>query len=135
MVPSKKKTPLDLDKFALDGEQDAPVRNPLPGPRRGELYLSSRIPMSWVEAAAVLPGRAWHLACALWFEAACRKCAAVSLPANTRRRFGLAHRRTFYRALDALAEAGLIAVDRRTGKNPVVTILDTPNAEQEEKTL
>jgi hypothetical protein len=81
------------------------------------------MPMSWAERAAVLPGRAWQLACALWFEATCgKRWATVSLPANTCRRFGLSSRHVFYRALAALKGAGLVRVEAHPGQRLRITI-------------
>jgi hypothetical protein len=79
--------------------------------------------MSWIERAARLPGRAWHLACALWFEASCSRQATVRLPANTRRRFGLTARPTLQRALEVLQKARLIRIADRPGRKPLITIL------------
>src|SRR5205823_1319932 len=94
----------------------------------GEPYLGGPIPMDWAERAAALPGRARHLACALWFEALCRpgKSPTVALPPRTLRRFGLAARTTYYRALAVLVAAGLVHVETRRGRPPLVTILPTP---------
>jgi hypothetical protein len=101
----------------------------LPRPRGKEPYLGP-IPMGWIERAAVLPGRAWHLATALWFEAITspRKSRTVKLSSKTMRRFGVT-RRTYYRALVALQAASLISVDVRPGQAALVTILDTPKEE------
>jgi hypothetical protein len=125
---------IDLDLFAIDGPgQDAtPLPRQasgkkLPPRRRKELYLGP-IPMPWIERAAALPGRAWHLGCALWFEATCSQTgsAATRMPANTRRRFGLTNRHTFSHALRSLVAAGLVRVRVRPGRSPVITILPAP---------
>jgi hypothetical protein len=124
MVSSCKKPSPDLSLFAADDSAPVACDDLLPRPHRGELYLSVRMPMSWVERATPLPGRAWQLACALWFEAACqKKRATVSLPLNTRRRFGLLSRHTFYRALAALKSVGLIRVESRSGQRLRITII------------
>jgi hypothetical protein len=74
-----------------------------------------------------LPGKALPTALALWFEAGCHKgCAAVTLPANTRRRFGLTARYTLSRSLKALQGAGLIHVESRPGAHSRITILNVP---------
>src|SRR5262249_33929289 len=103
---------------------------PLPRPAKGELYLGGPIPMSWVERAAGLPGRAWHLACALWFQATVTppRSATVELAKKTRRRFGLQSRKTYYRALRSLEGAGLVRVEYRPGRPPLVTILSALDA-------
>lgn len=99
----------------------------LPRPKQGEPYLGGPIPMSWIERATSLPGKAWHLACALWFEALCEKSkpATVQLPSKTRKRFGL-DRRTYYRALETLRKAGLVRVEFKSGKLLDITILPAP---------
>jgi hypothetical protein len=123
---------LDFTPVLRRGANRQPLTAPsgetrLPRPYKGEPYLGGPIPMSWIERAATLPGRAWHLACALWFEALCsrRKSPDVRLPAKTRRRFGLS-RWSYPRALHALQAAGLIRVGHRTGRAAVITLLPVP---------
>jgi hypothetical protein len=48
------------------------------------------------------------------------------LPVKTRRWFGLGERKTWYRALAALAAAGLVKVRFRQGRTPAITILPAP---------
>jgi hypothetical protein len=133
ILPKKTPSCPDLSQFSADElSPKADKSDRLPRPRRGELYLGGRMPMSWAERAAVLPGRAWQLACALWFEATCgKRRATVSVSTKTRKRFGLQRRQTFYRALAALERAGLVSVDRRRGRAPLVTILDIPESTDE----
>jgi hypothetical protein len=120
------KTPcsIELDDFPLGNSSSAVPgeREGLPRPRKGELFLGP-MPMSWIERAAPLPGRAWHLGTALFFEACCSRQATVRLPANTLRRFGLGSRNAVRRALEALRKAKLIRIAIRPGKRPLVTIL------------
>jgi len=80
--------------------------------------------MSWIERAACLPGKAWHLATALWFVAIRdrKKPAQVTITLKTLRRFGLT-RKSYYRAQGALASVKLIRVTRRRGCKPLFTIL------------
>src|SRR5262249_313238 len=103
----------------------------LPRPEKGERFLSGPIPMGWIEQAAPLPGRAWHLACALWFESLCHfgkvKPATVQPTRRTLQRFGLASEKTYYRALEKLERAGLVRVEAQRGKRPLVTILPVEN--------
>jgi hypothetical protein len=81
--------------------------------------------VDWLELAAALPGKAFHLGVALWFEAVRSKGKnpAVKLTTVLGGRFGLHTRTTRSRALGALADAGLVSVEDRTGRSPVVTIL------------
>jgi hypothetical protein len=116
-------------KFAnARGGRGKPSSGRLPRPQAGELYLGGPIPLAWLSRAAALPGRAFHLAIALWFDALASraKSATVRLPMKTRRRFGLVCQKTYYRAVGSLKRAGLINDKRRRGKVPVFTILPLP---------
>jgi hypothetical protein len=100
-----------------------------PRRRRGELYFGP-VPMRWLERACARGGAAWLAASALWFESVTAKGAAtVTLPAKTRRRFGLDSPSTLQRALQALQVAGLVHVEGRPGALSRITILDVPRGE------
>jgi DNA-binding transcriptional ArsR family regulator len=60
---------------------------------------------------------------ALWFLAGIKRHGTVALASSVLEDLGVS-RYSEYRALRELEDAGLITVDRRTGRNPVVTILD-----------
>lgn len=90
-------------------------REPLRGP----------IPLDWLSAAAQLPGRSFHAGLACWYVAALTRTTSVPLSNISSLRFGL-DRNAKYRALAWLERAGLIAVERRPGRAPVITIL-TPD--------
>jgi hypothetical protein len=93
--------------------------SPLPRHTAGELFLKGPIPWSWLLKTMVLPGRALHVALVLWFRAGLAGNGVVSvnlsrLPVD---------RSAASRGLAALEAAGLIAVRRRPGRKPLVTIL------------
>ena len=85
--------------------------------------LRGPVSIDWLSAAARLPGRSLHVGIALWTIAGMEKSHIVQLTNVNGRRFGL-DRNAKYRALQWLEGAGLIAVDRKLGRAPVVTILD-----------
>jgi hypothetical protein len=127
---------INLDDFAVDdpspknGRATSP---PLPRPQAGERYFG-QAPMGWVERACALPGRAWHLACALWFEATCEgKVAEVQLSFSARRRFGLHNRMTFYKAIRTLEGAKLIRVKVTSGQRHWFTILPVPQRKKKRR--
>ncbi len=101
---------------------------PLPGFLKGEKYLGGPIPLTWLTPAASLPGKALHVALALWFEALVSrgKKPTVHPRLVTLRAFGAGCRRTLYRALAALSRAGLVSVEYRKGRPSLVTILPPP---------
>jgi len=86
-------------------------------------YLPGPIPVSWLSSAARLPGKSLHVAVALCVLRGSQKSRVVPLSNITSLRFGL-DRNAKYRALAWLEEAGLIAVERKLGRAPVVTILE-----------
>jgi hypothetical protein len=102
-------------------------RRPLPRPKAGEKFLKGPIPLNWISAAARLPGKSLHVAIAIWFTASIEKSATVRLSNLGSLPFGL-DRNAKYRALQWLEEARLIEVERKLGRSPMVTILETPEA-------
>ena len=82
-----------------------------------------RIPCGWLEVAARLPGKSLHAGVALWYVAGLTRSACVPLSNIAGLRFGL-DRNAKYRALAWLEDAGLIIVERKLGRAPIVTILE-----------
>jgi DNA-binding transcriptional ArsR family regulator len=76
----------------------------------------------WLEAAARLPGKALHVGFAIWYAAELTSSISVPFSNVTGLRFGV-DRNAKYRALALLERAGLIRVERRLGRSPVVTII------------
>jgi hypothetical protein len=72
-----------------------------------------------------LPGRAPILASVLWYLYRLKQSNSFVLAQGRLKGFGIT-RQAKYRALEALATAGLISVERRPKKSPIVTILDRP---------
>jgi hypothetical protein len=83
--------------------------------------------MSWIAAATRLSGRTWQVATALWFVGirSHSKSATVALTPKTLSRFHLSEN-AVRRGLSALADAGLVIVERQTGRRSLVTILPAP---------
>jgi len=98
------------------------MRRP-PHPKKGERFLKGPVPLSWLEAAARLPGKSLHAGMALWYVAGLTRSRTIPLSNIASVRLGL-DRNAKYRALAWLEEARLIAVERNPGRAPVVTILE-----------
>jgi hypothetical protein len=77
----------------------------------------------WLQRAARLPGKSMHLAVVLLLIAIAQKTRCVVLGNLACKRFGL-NRNAKYRALCSLESAGLVAIQRKLGRSPIVTILD-----------
>ena len=82
--------------------------------------------LNWLTKAARLPGKSLHLAMVLVFLANTANTHQVALSNLVSRQFGLT-RNAKYRALGWLEEAGLIRVERKLGRCPVVTLLGHGN--------
>jgi hypothetical protein len=77
---------------------------------------------NWLVSAARLPGRTLHLALVLHLLAAGQRPATVELGNIATLEFGL-DRNAKYRTLAWLEKAGLVRVERRRGRPPIVTLL------------
>ena len=80
------------------------------------------MPEYWVSGASCLPGKSWHVACAIWVSAKMSKKSSIKLSPSLLARFSV-DRYSGYRALRKLEEAGLVVVDRHRGRAPQVTIV------------
>ncbi len=89
-----------------------------------------QIPFDWLSAAAYLPGKSLHAGIALWYLAGRARSSRVPLSNVASQAFGL-DRNAKYRALEWLEEAGLIAVERKTGQAPIVTVLEVRSGTDE----
>jgi hypothetical protein len=122
---------MDPQKLALPARSPAPKREKAPRHKKGERFLCGPIPMSWLNAACKASGRGSgvKVALALWYESGLNLHARiVKLRSSVLRAMG-ANRHAGYRGLEALEKAGLVSIERRSGHNPVVTILDVVAAE------
>ena len=93
------------------------------GPRRKADFLKGPIPWSWLSAAMRLPGKALAVGVLVWHLSALRRKRVVKWEPRIARPIGLC-RQTIHRGFAALEQAGLIRVERHTGRCPTITILD-----------
>lgn len=76
----------------------------------------------WVDRASRLPGKALHVALAIWRQAGLESSSTIRLSLKPLRENHVS-RQAVYRGLKVLEEAGLVEVERRNGALPTVTIL------------
>ena len=79
------------------------------------------LPLEWANTAGCLPGKALHVALAIWRQAVLKKSMTISLPNGPLAGYGVKGRAK-RAALLALEGAGLIQVEWKPGCNPIVTI-------------
>jgi hypothetical protein len=94
---------------------------PEAGPKRRPLY--GPIPWAWWLPASRLPGKSLQVAAVCWLLAGWERSAEFELALGDWAEFGLS-RFSASRGLDTLEGAGLVAVARRPGLSPVVSIRD-----------
>ena len=119
---------IDVERLRIQRDIVRPVpdgRRP-PVHRRGEHFLKGPIPFPWLRGAAGLPGRALAVATELWFGAGIKKQRTLSISLSNLRVAPRISRSAASRALQALEHAGLVSVQRRPGRKPLVTLLDAP---------
>jgi hypothetical protein len=114
--------PIDIERLRLSRPTVQAGKVKPPRHKSGEHFLKGPIPLPWLEVAATLPGKSLHAAVALWYAAGLTKSASIPLSNIAGLRFGL-DRNAKYRALAWLERAGLVRVERKLGRAPVVTIL------------
>lgn len=88
-----------------------------------EASLRGPIAKKWICKAANMPGKSLHLALLIWCATSMNRMQSVTISNVDARSFGL-ERNAKYRALACLEDEGLISVERRLGKSPLVTLLD-----------
>ena len=114
---------IDPSRIRLRNQPKSATIHRLPRPRAGEKFLKGPIPLDWLSTAARLPGKSLHVALSIWLTASMSRSATVPLSNMAALAFGL-DRNAKYRALQWLEEAGLISVERKLGRSPVVTLLE-----------
>lgn len=120
---------IDLNRLSLSPTVLQPSQRPNPPQRvrvRGR-FLKGPVPMSWLSAAARLPGKTLHVALALMFLQGLKRSTTIKLGASVLELFGV-ERKAGYSALKRLERQGLVRVSRGTGRNPVVMILEIEEA-------
>jgi DNA-binding transcriptional ArsR family regulator len=90
---------------------------------RDQRYV--RANLEWVQRAAQLPGMSLAVGLALWFKVGVSRNETVLLTSAFLHEFGVTPSAKS-RALKCLEQAGLIKVDRRPRKNPLVTLIGFP---------
>lgn len=125
---TNRKAPDDLTLFRLPADQAAHLQHksrtsaPRRLTRQSGMFLKGPVTWLWLSRAGQLPGKVLHVAVVVHLLAGMRRGGPVSLSRARLRELGV-DRHAAYRALRRLEEAGLVAVQRRRGRQPVVTIL------------
>ena len=116
---------MDPRALSLPSRPATPNRGRAPRHKSGEHFLRGPIPLDWLCAAARAAGHGsgFQVAIALWYLSGLnRQSNTVKLKGSILREMGV-DRHAGYRGLAALERAGLVSVERHSGRVPVVTLL------------
>jgi hypothetical protein len=134
MPPGNPTTDPDLvfDEWLDDGDEEV-LPDKVYGRRRPDLaYLRGPVPWPWVLRAGALPGQALFVGLMVWKLAGMRRAKTVTFCLSKAARDSVPLR-SARRALRALERAGLVKVERRTGRGLLVTLLPTPEKPEGDK--
>jgi len=111
------------DSNSVPGKQPRVPEKKVARSTQKHKFLKGPIPLPWLTATAQLPGKTFVVGIVIWFR--CGLCGSftITLPSTVLSLFNV-DRSAKFRALKALEKASLITVDRRSGKNPIITILE-----------
>lgn len=84
-------------------------------------FLKGPIPLDWLSQAGSLPCAALRVGLVLWFEVGRRRSTTIRLGPGLLGKLNIP-RTTGQRGLKALEAAGLVTVERHTGRCPTVSI-------------
>jgi hypothetical protein len=117
---------IDLEALRLPRSMTAPMPPPNRPPRhrQGERFLKGPIPWPWLELAGRLPGKALHVALALWQQAGLAKRRKVRFGLTRLQPMGIGLQAA-RRGLRNLERAGLVTIRRNPGRTLEVTLCET----------
>ena len=121
---------LDIDQFRVQQGDQLLFGKVKRRPRQGKArrwFLKGPVPGEWLHRAAVLPGHALHVALAIWYLVGIENRREVRITRRVFDRLGVSPS-AGRRGLDALERAGLVNVERHTGRCPTVTVLEEEGA-------
>ena len=89
---------------------------------RQSQFLRGPIPATWLTQAIALPGSALAVGLVVWFKVGCESDSkAIPVCPDLLARFGIKYH-TARRGLGHLEQAGLVSVERHSGRCPRVTL-------------
>ena len=103
-------------------KQKAGKHHPIPKHQQGGRFVRGPIPHEWLRVALAVGGKAGNLAWAIWFLVGVERSNPIRLTGRVLRDFHISPRASRRLLLD-FERAGLVEIDRRRGRGPIVTLL------------
>ena len=113
-----------VDQQAKDkskAKQTATITIELPRPQRGEKFVRGPIPLDWIKAAIPCGRKSINVVLALWYLAGFNRSNPIKLTPATLLDFGVSAE-SARSILKRFEQVGLVSVDRKRGRSPIVTI-------------
>ena len=115
-IPSNSDQAIPVKRLQLD----VVTGKLMPVPKK-ELFLRGPIPLEWLARAAALPGKTLNVSLALWWHHGMAKGKPFKLTRKALEYFNV-ERDAVGKALTQLEHAGLVQVERSSGRRPTITI-------------
>src|SRR5262245_51600019 len=115
---------IDLESLRLNGSP-LTSRPPPKAHVQEQRFVKGPIPLSWLQQAIALPGKALHVGCIVWYLSGLNRSHPVIFSPAVAAQFGLS-RGAARRGLLCLEKAELVSVQRQSPKSPRVTLLGQP---------
>ncbi len=105
-------------------ESCEPYERPQKTKKQRQSFFAGPVSLKWLQTAAVAGGKALPVGLALLHVARLEKSSKIKVRPSVIRDFAV-ERHSQYRALDLLAEHGLIRiVERKRGRGPIIELLN-----------
>ena len=118
----KKKAKKSAKPKAKAATRDTNLLKPIPKHEPGDRFVRGPIPYDWLRAALASGGKAGTLSWAMWWLAGMERKNPIKLTRQVLRDFNISPR-SARRLLKDFERAGLVEVDRKRGRGPIVTLL------------
>ena len=114
---------IDVDEYRLQPDSLAEIKPKKATNRKKGHFVKGPICTEWLSIAGNLPGKTLQVGLALWLAKGVERKARFKFTPKWYGMFELSPA-TVSRSLQRLRESGLIRVENRPGRAPVVTMLD-----------
>jgi hypothetical protein len=124
---------LNIEELRVDIPFATPQRERTTTQRpRYRAFIRGPIDFDWVKKSASLPGKAPLVGIAIWYVVGMAKSDTIKIQGQVLADLNISHK-AFNRALNRLAEVGLITVNRQPGQSSEITLLPTPQDDREQE--
>ncbi len=129
---------MDVDQFRIPNDHETNYQSPQKRTRARRIngpFLGCPVPLAWLQKAMKLGHAALSIGIILWHFSGMKKTLTFKVGIQDLANYVERSWVTCLRALQALEEQGLIAVERKNGRKHIVTILEVEERDGQETPL